>query len=271
MNRRFALTGMIAVLMLGIAGLIGWQTDWGRAWRDSSPEIEARKANLDTAVLPAYKLAPLDSDYKQTTERPLFVPTRRPAPAANTSAQVVMKKGQFKLAGTTVSTGVSIAYLVETANNKTHRVNQGGEINGIRVERVDAARVLLKQGDDSEELSLRTAASPKLPPPAQVAAAPIPGQPGQQGQPIQPGQLPGVPGGNFGPPLPQGQAFPQGVPQQVPPQFASGQPVAGAPNAAVAGAPVQQPLPVPGVTPNAGQTDPNAVQMRRRRFQNLPQ
>lgn len=268
MSRRFVLTSVIACSIAGFAGLIGWQIDWGRAWRDAAPDIEARKANLDTAMLPAYKLAPVESGYKQITERPLFVPTRRPAPAANTSAQVAMKKGQFKLAGTTVSAGVSVAYLVETVNNKTHRVNLGSEINGIRVERVDATRVLLKQGDDSEELSLRTSVSPKLPPPAQVAAAPIPGQVVQPGQS---GQLPGVPGGNFGPPLAQGQAMQQGIPQQVPPQFASGQPVAGAPNAAVAGAPMQQQFPVPGVTPNAGQTDPNAVQMRRRRFQNLPQ
>jgi general secretion pathway protein N len=271
MSRRYAVSAVIATATVATAGVIGWQTDWGRAFGDQDPDVAARRGTLDTTVLPAHKLAPLDSEYKQIAERPLFVPTRRPAPPANSAPQVVMKKGQFKLAGTTVGKDISVAYLVETASNKTHRVNMGNEINGIRVERVDASRVVLKQGEDTEELVLRTSQSPKLPPPPQVAAVP--------GQAVPAGGLPGVPGGNFGPPLQPGQVPPgQIMPgQMVQGQFPAGQ-SSGGPQMPVPGVTAGgTPLPNPNQNPNANNPaatqapDPNAVQMRRRRFQNLPQ
>jgi hypothetical protein len=268
--QRHGLTILLSVLLVSTIGFIGWETDWGRALRGEPPTPIARVANLDTKVPPPYRLPPVEPTYKEMVERPLFLSARRPAPVGNATPQIVMKKGQFKLAGTSVSEGFSVAYLVETANNKTHRVNLGAEINGIKVERVEATRVVMKQGDDSEELTLRSATSPKLPP-TQVAAVGVPGQPGMQGG--QPGQLPGVPGGNFGPPLPQGQIPGGQVAGVVPPQGQAPQMAPGFnPNQAQAAVPPQ----IPGqVNPNGEVTapppDPNAVQMRRRRFQNLPQ
>jgi hypothetical protein len=271
-TQRYGLTILLSVLLTGAIGFIGWETDWGRALRGEAPTPIARAATLDTKVPPPYRLPPVEPTYKELVERPLFLSARRPAPLSNATPQVVMKKGQFKLAGTSVSQGLSIAYLVETSTNKTHRVNAGDEINGIKVERVEATRIVMKQGDDSEELTLRSATSPKLPP-TQVAAVGVPGQPGMQGLPGQPGQLPGAPGGNFGPPLPPGQMQGQmqgqvaGVVPGQAPQMAPGF----NPNQAQAAVPPQ----IPGqVNPNGEVTpppDPNAVQMRRRRFQNLPQ
>ncbi len=271
MNARYFLTALLIALLVAALAFIGWETDWGRALRGEAPDPSTRVATLDTNVLPAFQLSPLDPNYKEMIERPLFLSARRPAPPSNATTQVAMKKGQFKLAGTTVSAGISVAYLVETATNKTHRVNMGDDINGIKVERVDATRVVMKQGDETEELSLRSSISPKLPPPQQVAAlAPGQAQPGGPGQPMN--GMPGVPGGNFGPPLPsqqvqqvQGQA-----PNQMAPGFIPGQ---GGPPQAAGSFPQQQTqqqvpgqavaIPVP--------TDPNGAQIRRRRFQNLPQ
>jgi len=274
MNTRYALTTLLAILIAATLGFIGWETDWGRALRGGAPELTPRSANLDTKSLPPFQLAPLEQNYKEMIERPLFTSSRRPAPPANQLAQEMMKKGQFKLAGTSVSAGLSVAFLVETATNKTHRVSMGSDINGIKVTRVEASRIVMTQGEESEELSLRSSVSPKIAPPAplaQVAAGGQPlNQPGQQG-------MPGVPGGNFGPPISQGAGPPPGSlgiqNAQVQPAFVPGQ----APNQ-VAGAPpsAQGMPPVPGqvlpTTPNAtNPPDPNGVQMRRRRFQNLPQ
>jgi hypothetical protein len=268
MNARYLLTALLSLLIVAALAFIGWETDWGRALRGEAPDAVTRVATLDTNVLPQFQLPPLDASYKETIERPLFLSARRPAPPSNLTTQVAMKKGQFKLAGTTVSAGVSVAYLVETANNKTHRVNMGADINGIKVERVEATRVVMKQGDEIEELTLRSSISPKLPPPQQVAAvSPNSGQPGQPTS-----GMPGVPGGNFGPPLPQnqqGQQVPGLAPNQMAPGFIPNQ---GVPPQ-VAGVPqqqVQQQIPGQAVVPPAP-SDPNGVQMRRRRFQNLPQ
>lgn len=268
MNARYFLTAILSLLLIAALAFIGWETDWGRALRGEAPDPSTRVATLDTNVLPAFQLPPLEPNYKETIERPLFLSARRPAPPSNITTQVAMKKGQFKLAGTTVSAGVSVAYLVETATNKTHRVNMGEDINGIKVERVDATRVVMKQGDEMEELTLRSSVSPKLPPQQVAAVSPNPGQPGMPGQPTS--GMPGVPGGNFGPPLPanqQGQQVPGMVPNQMAPGFIPNQ---GPPQ--VAGVPQQQTQQIPGqATAVPAPTDPNGVQMRRRRFQNLPQ
>ena len=100
---RYAITTALVLLLATTLGLIGWETEWGRALvSDDTNSAIQRVATLDIKILPAYTLAPLTTHYKETVERPLFIPTRRPAPAS-TASQTAMKKGQFKLAGTTVS------------------------------------------------------------------------------------------------------------------------------------------------------------------------
>jgi general secretion pathway protein N len=277
---RYWLTALLSLGIAASAGVVAWQTDFGRALV-GAPKIStaSQRAATETKLAPAFALPPLESAYSEMRDRPLFIPTRRPAPQG-TGAQVAMKKGQFRLTGTTVSEQISVAYLFEAATNKTHRVNKGAEINGIMVDVVAANRVTLKQGDEIEELSLRTSTSPKPPPPPPPQVAGVAGQPGMPGVPVSPTQvpmpagavanaapgqfqqgvaaLPGVPGGNFGPPLQQGAA-PGGSPT---PQGTLGMQVN--PNAVA-----------PGATNPANQAnpsnDPNQPQLRRRRFQNLPQ
>ena len=262
---RYAITAALVLLLAAVAAAIGWETGWGRLLHGVTPSPAGRMATLDSKILPAFGLAPLDANYQEMVERPLFIPTRRPAPGS-AATQTAMKKGQFKLAGTTVSAGVSVAYLFEAATNKTHRVNMGADINGIKVATVETARVVLQQGGDSEELSLRTAASPKVVPTHVAAVSPMPGQPGQPGAPGMPGAVtaampPGaamaVPGSSALPPGP-------GSGGQGPvPMMNASSPAIGAPGL---------PRIAPGVAENASPSaDPNAVQTRRRRFQNLPQ
>ena len=269
MSSRFALTTVLGALLVGALAVIGVETDWYRSPVGARSTGSSTKApTLDTKVLPQFALAPLSPTgigYRETVERPLFIPTRRPAPLGN-SAQMAMKKGQFRLAGTSVSEQISVAYLFETGTNKTYRVNKGADINGMTVESVFANRVVLKQGDETEELSLRTSNSPRPPPPPpQVAGAssapgqpPPPGAPGPQGvigaAPPQPTTAPTA---GFAPP---GVAIQGGMGQGV--STAASRPP-GAPAAAV----------VTDADPAAAPAapDPNQPQLRRRRFQNLPQ
>jgi hypothetical protein len=81
-----------------------------------------------------------------------------------------MKKGQFKLSGTSVSDELAVAYLLEASTGKTVRVAKGKEINGMVIDAVEANRVVLKQGEETEELVLRTASSP----PAPKVTTPVP-------------------------------------------------------------------------------------------------
>jgi hypothetical protein len=284
MMPRYAITSVLGVLLLAALAIIGWETDWGRAIGGTNGYAAANKrASLDTKVLPQFALAPMSpagSGYSETVERPLFIPTRRPAPAGNTT-QMAMKKGQFRLAGTTVSEQISVAYLFETGTNKTLRVNKGAEVNGITVDSVSANRVVLKQGDETEELFLRTSNSPKPPPPPPVAAGPgqspgqaagqapsVPGAVAPAGQMPSPAQMP-VPMPTFAPPSVNAQpGYPPGAAMSAPPlptgMSAGGPPVPRAQNPNTNTNNPNDPAATPGM-------DPNNPAVRRRRFQNLPQ
>ncbi len=266
MPSRHLLTVVLGSLLLVALAVVGWQTDWGRTWRGTTANATPNKAaSFDTKILPAFALAPLSpsgSGYRETVERPLFVPTRRPAPAGS-GAQGSMKKGQFRLAGTTVSEQLSVAYLFDPSANKTHRVNKGADFNGMTVESVTTNRVVLRQGDDTEELVLRTSTSPPRPPPApQMAGAP-------GGSAVAAASEAAASMGS--PPI----AMP-GASPPFPPGFGPGvSPGAGSAAAAPSPPPVAPLARAPAVqnTDPTAQTaqDPNQSPQRRRRFQNLPQ
>jgi len=262
---RYGLTAILSALVLAIGLTIGFETGWGQSVRPL-PTAAGDKKNRTVemvATLPTFSLAPLETGFRESGERPLFTPSRRPA-AANLAAAPVMKKGQFRLTGTSVSSDLNVAYLLETASGKTVRVAKGKEINGITLESVENSRVLLRQGEESEELVLKTAASPPRPPAAMPAT---PGQApgGVAGTVAVPGQSvprPAVVSGAMGATAfpPPGAALPpvatggsQQLPISMPPQAADGSARPTAPQAQPAAA------------------DATATAQRRRRFQNLPQ
>ncbi|MBL8519169.1 MAG: hypothetical protein JNK75_00725 [Betaproteobacteria bacterium] len=252
--QQFGLTAILGAAAVAGLAAIGIETEWGRALRPSAaPERRDSAAAELTPTVPAFKLGELDVAYKDSGERPLFTPTRRPPQAIQSAATPQMKRGLFKLAGTVVNAETSVAYLVEIAGNKTHRVNKGAEVlgqPGLIVEAVEPNRVTLKMGEESEVLELRTAASPPRPPapPAVQTAVPA-GVPNPAGaaQSTQP-----VPVAS--------------VPQQAsPPAFLPGM---GATAGFVSGAPGALPQSAqPGA---AAATDANAAAQRRRRFPQTP-
>ena len=151
-----------------------------------------------------------DQEYAETGNRPLFIPTRRPAPSAVTPATVAaMAKGQFTLTGVTIASGMKIALLREKSSGRVIRVEEGKDVNGITVEQIDPEHVKLTQGGDQEVVQLLVtkgvaqspapvAAAPAAGPfaPAATAAAPAPPganpiaragpPPAPAGQPAQP-------------------------------------------------------------------------------------
>ncbi|MEQ1519190.1 MAG: hypothetical protein ABL931_22155 [Usitatibacteraceae bacterium] len=252
--QQHGLTALIGLLVVGLLLVIGYETQWGTSLRPTPVVAAAQAAKAgDTSLTPAFALPPVDPAFKETLERPLFLPTRRPVPVVTGAVQPMMKKGQFRLAGTVVNQDLPYAFLVEIATGKGMRVAKGAEIvsSGISVASIDAVRVVLKQGDETEELSLRTASSP--PPSAAPAAMPGSAVPGVPQRPppsgVVVGNIPNAPGA----PLPGASAT---TPQ---------------PNSSALPGFVQAP---PGTTPNAvpaNPTDATVGLQRRRRFPNVPQ
>ena len=254
--RRYGLTALLGTFAVASLGVIGFETDWGYALRSAAKSAgAARKAEM-VAMLPAFTLTPLETGYRESGERPLFLPTRRPVLATAVS-QVVMKKGQYKLTGTSMAPDLSVAYLQEVSSGKTIRVTKGLEINGIKLDVVEASRVVLKQGDDSEELTLRTAASPPRPPtPATPVGTVVAGQSGA---------LPAITG--------PAAAFMPGVASaaQTPVPASSAATTPPAVSQQMAISVLRSAAPVAAPIANEATTDPNPAAQRRRRFQNAPQ
>lgn len=184
---------------VAVALLLGWETDWGGALTPvprADPPVQAQPVSV--ALLPEFKLDGGTEARRETVERTLFNPTRRPAPPAPAAgvAAAAMPRGTFTLTGTTVVDGTATAFLREVNGGKVRRVRKGETVNGMLVEDVKADRVRLAQGGDSEELVLRIAAGPRttIQPaqPAPVAQTPAAVQQPGQPAPVQAAQQPPV-------------------------------------------------------------------------------
>ncbi|MEO8385943.1 MAG: hypothetical protein ABI583_11920, partial [Betaproteobacteria bacterium] len=117
------LTALISLLALGALVAIGFETRWGTSM-STGPDVMVGKVNKsdDTSLLPAFALPAIDAGFKETVERPLFLPTRRPVPIVTGAARPLMVKGKYRLAGTVVNQAVPVAFLVDIATGKSMRV-----------------------------------------------------------------------------------------------------------------------------------------------------
>jgi hypothetical protein len=182
---------------------------------------------VTVALMPEYRIDGGIDARKDTVDRVLFNPTRRPAPPATQTAAgpSTMKRGQFTLTGTTVVGSTATAFLREVAGGKARSVRKGETLNGMTVAEVTPDRVRLKQGDEFEDLQLKIAAGPRttVQPAPVVAAAP----PTAPAAPVQRnGATPAVGGGAPGGvgsraptrPVAPPAAAAQGAPQATTPQ-----------------------------------------------------
>lgn len=187
-----ALALLVAALLLVT---IGVELGWGRRISLPLPQPKAQETKLAlTHLQPDFGLPPLEPTYAAMLERPLFVPTRRPPPPPPpvVPPKPAMRKGQFLLVGVILTKDKKIAFLREIANGKMLRVEEGKEINGIRVASMEKEKIVLKQWDDQEELVLKIQPMPKLAPAPQAAVPARPGQPGVPAAAPQPGVPTGV-------------------------------------------------------------------------------
>ena len=253
---------LIGVLVLGLLGVIGVETQWGSSLRQPFVLTTGQAARSgDTLLLPAFGLPAIDAGFKETLDRPLFVPSRRPMPLASVTAQPTMRKGQFRLAGTVMNKELPFVFLVEIATGKGVRVAKGGDImsTGISVAEVDASRVVLKQGDETEELTLRTSSSP--PRPAPLPSLPSAGPAGTIPAPRPPpvGTVVSVPSPNNGATVARGAVAGAVIPTTPQPGSSALPGFIQAPETAV-----------PNAAPAAPSDTATGTQLRRR-FPNVPQ
>lgn len=198
--QRNPLVMVLAAVAVALLIVIGFETGWGSGLRTAlPPPSTVRSAAVDAKLLPPVADAAPEAAYPETGNRPLFTPTRRPAPAPEAVGSMV--KGQYVLQGITILGPTRIAMLREKTGSKVHRMEKGGDLNGVTVAEIETDRVTLRQGGDSEVVSLVVsrgggAPAPAAPPSTPATAMPGPFRPPQPGAPAgaPPAGAPPVPG-----------------------------------------------------------------------------
>lgn len=173
--KRLALLAWALVNAL-LALAIGSELGWGENLHQPMPvPVVHPSAPVEIALLPDFRLPAREKTYAATLERPLFVPSRSPAPPVPPPPPPpppTMQKGQFQLLGTTITDEVRIAIVKEVAGGKVRQIQLNQTINGLRLEQVEPDRIVFTQYDDREELRLKIQPSLKAPPPGQAGSVP---------------------------------------------------------------------------------------------------
>jgi hypothetical protein len=210
--RRNPLLGVLAAASILLAIVIGFEAGFGASLRDALRPAGAKPAlPTDAKLLPPLVATAVEQAYPETTTRPLFTPTRRPAPEiAAAPPQPTIVKGQFVLAGVIAVGDNRVAMLREKSNNRIHRVERGKEVNGMKVADIQPEQVTLAVGTEQEVINLsviRPAPGTSLgsavvqgpfagiPANPGASPAPAPGPMGQPGPLPAPGGFPAQPGG----------------------------------------------------------------------------
>jgi len=204
------LLGLMAIAGVILAIVIGLEIAFGASLAKTLDASEKKRGvPADAKLLPALVAIGPEQAYPETVARPLFIPTRRPAPDAPAAAQASLMRGQFVLQGTIVVGDQRVAMLREKSTGKVHRIERGKDFNGMKVVSIEKEFVTLGVGTDEEKLVLNVLKPPPGPAPAAPTAAssgpfappptagamPIPGKPPAPNPNAPPGATPAAPGG----------------------------------------------------------------------------
>lgn len=160
--------GVLSALAILLAVVLGVEGEFGASVGSVvRPGAASRAVAADAKLLPPLIAIAPEVAYPETAERPVFTPTRRPAPEAP-AAQSTFQKGQFVLQGVIVVGDNRVAMLREKSSGRVIRIERGREVNGIKVVEIQPETVTLSLGSEEEKLSL----SVQKPAPGTLAVAP---------------------------------------------------------------------------------------------------
>lgn len=206
--QRNPLIAALALLTVALAAVLAIEVGLFARTQSMAPAAKRGMAAEAKLLPPLAPLAP-EQAYAETTTRPLFVPTRRPAPELAVAAAPAFQRGQFTLQGVIIAGGSRTAMLREKSSGRIHRVETGREVNGVKVIQIDPHGVTLGMGEEREIVPLVVqrpgsgpATGPAPVPPAAAMQGPFgapssafPPRPANPPQAVAPGGQPLTAGG----------------------------------------------------------------------------
>lgn len=165
---------VLTALSLLLAGVLLWEWEQGVELRGELMKL--RKLPVTPIppqkVLAEFSLLKVEAGFPELLARPIFSVNRLAYTTAAQADAGAMKKGQFVLVGVIVSPGQRSALLRDAITGKTERLAQTGVARGMTLSQVLPGRVVLRQGDESEELFLNAQRGPKSVQSSQAAMSP---------------------------------------------------------------------------------------------------
>jgi general secretion pathway protein N len=145
---QLALAGALTVLAAGFGALIA--LEWSASFSPPIGEAPAPAAGPSKAAepAPAFSLAPLSS-FSAVTDRPLFSPDRRPAPAAS---ETLGSWSALSLAGIVVTPESREVLIAHGNPAKTVHLQEGQSVDGWVVRAIEPDRIVVANGTEQHEL-----------------------------------------------------------------------------------------------------------------------
>jgi hypothetical protein len=174
---------ILGLLVLALGGVLGTQwADWPpqAPGPDAGATAEQGQVPDPTPADPLALLQPLDDkeDYAVVTERPLFMPDRRPPEDQPEEAlpepMSDQSLDQVDLNAVLITPSESIAWVMDAASREVRRVRQGDEVSGWEIRDILSDRVVLERQGETNTLVLRDYARMAPPPPRPQPAARTP-------------------------------------------------------------------------------------------------
>jgi general secretion pathway protein N len=183
------LRASITLLALALAAVLVWQ--WWN-WPGPVPEPDAAgpvsppvQVSSQPPEDPTDLLAPLGEkdEYANVTERPLFLPDRRPpsedpeedAPAEE---EAPADLAGFDLNAVLITPSETSAWIRDPAKKQLVRLRAGDKLSGWSVQQILSDRILLERHGDKDTLVLRDYKN--MPPPAPPRRKPVARKPRQR-------------------------------------------------------------------------------------------
>ena len=146
-----ALLALVAALLVVVIAL---EAGLGGSFSPAPAPPPRAAAPAQAKLLPPVAAQAPEQAYPEMAARPLFTPTRRPAPVETAAGKPAFARGQYLLQGVIAIGDQRTALLKEKSSGKIHRVDRGQEVNGITVESVEPTEVTLAMNGEREKVAL---------------------------------------------------------------------------------------------------------------------
>ncbi len=153
------LTLLLLLICVLLAGILSMQLQNTAPTREISPEPE--KTGFDLPSINSFTATGIAA-FREITERPLFIESRRPLPKPKPEQKQVVRLTPLRLAleGIVLSSAEKIAVFLDTNTNQSLHLTTGMTHQGWELTEITDNTAIFKRGEQTQELVLQKEIQP---------------------------------------------------------------------------------------------------------------